>query len=62
MEHSIISIFEEAFSDGVLERELRLSDEEVNLLQKSYPHIIIEPMDEASESKKWYRINIQVKK
>lgn len=54
-----IEFFEESFADGVLSRELRLSEEEIVLIKEKYVKAQIAPMEVEGESdyKRWYRVS-----
>lgn len=56
----------ESFSNGIMSRELRLSDSEVNIIRETIPNLKIEAltdlpkniMHHPNEEKKWYRVNV----
>ncbi|MFY9175286.1 MAG: hypothetical protein WAO24_08185 [Peptococcia bacterium] len=50
-------LIKDSFNDA-LERELRLSTEELEYLQNKYPKATIEPMEseESTDNKSWYLV------
>ncbi|WP_066502215.1 hypothetical protein [Abyssisolibacter fermentans] len=49
----------DSFSNDIMNRELRLSLEEKEYLEKMYSRVIIEEMDEykSGEKKEWYKVS-----
>ncbi|MFT4414479.1 hypothetical protein ACLM5H_11525 [Fredinandcohnia humi] len=64
MNHNQVEAFEqfllESFSKDVSFRELRLSQEEVQYIQKNYPRASVRksPVAESSDGKAWYEVEL----
>jgi len=49
----------DSFHDGIYQRELRLSVEELQYVKAKYPHSIIKNMSSSSkDEKQWYHIHL----
>lgn len=59
IKQDVMEIIEEAFRNDTFERELRLTEEQVNILKKEYPRIKIELLEDSYQTeKKWYKVCI----
>jgi len=53
-------LFQQAFSDGIMTRELRLSDIEKKYLLDRYPNLKMNKMDnDIPSEKEWYEVSIE---